>query len=105
MPAGMRFWDEATNLMVCDTSTAVFMQIGYYSFGGDGSAASGSMTDSNLTRGTPEAIVLQCAVGPNTTYKSASQTPIISFSGATLFWSFPAGGPNFPYVNIVYGIR
>jgi len=103
--SGIRIWDKATNVEVITTSTAIQMPLGVFAFGGDGSAASGSITDARLGRGTPKCQLLQVGIGPNTTYKFVGQAPSWYFSGTTFYWSFPGqAGTNPPYCRVLLSI-
>lgn len=76
MPQGLEVRDAASNVVI-DTSTRCGRILGSFQFN-SAANSSGSITDSNLSQGTPFPYVLT----------GSSLAPIdISFSGTTITWS------------------
>lgn len=99
MSAGLQVWDASGNL-VFDTADQIVRFLGELTI-----SANGSTTNSDLTSGTPFAIIFPSI--ENTFGASGiqpNQLPTVGFSGTTISYSFsstPSGGKT---VTVLYGV-
>jgi len=93
MPHGLRTWDASGNLII-DVSTRLTRIIGTQAI----TPVDGSLSNADFALGTPFWYFTNVPVG--------KATPVVSFSGTTLTWTWPASTTQFPRDNmtLVYGV-
>lgn len=94
-------------LQVVDVGSGVALPLNSVLIGGDNQSQSGTVYDSRLTSGNPYYLVTTLEVNGFIGYR-----PNITFSGGTLYWSWPpntgngAGGTlPYPRCRFIYGLR
>ena len=93
MTYGLQIWDSGGNL-VLDTSDTVLLLLGSVDITGPG-----SLTNSNLTLGTPTWFFY-----PNA-YGTSIGTPTVSFSGSTMTWAADSYSGNSFAGTLYYGVK
>ncbi|MCI1143233.1 hypothetical protein MOP88_14430 [Sphingomonas sp. WKB10] len=100
--AGIQVFRQSDGLKIISTQDSALLILGSVLIGGSNQAQSGSLNDSRLTLGDPWFLVTSLEVTGFVGYR-----PDVSFSGATLSWSWPAqySGNAYPRTRFVYGVR
>lgn len=88
MPAGLQIWDAAADLIL-DGGDRISRVLAVITISGNGSTSHGG-----LATGSPFWMLMPTTAG---------WPPVVSLSGTTLSWSYPAGLPS-AGCNLVYGV-
>ena len=94
--AGVKIWDKDGKLAVGPT-TAVGSILGVVTTGG----VNGSITDARFSQGTPR---IFAALPVNESSGDGYYSPIFSFSGNVLSWTYRTGSFYKPNIRIIYGV-
>lgn len=92
--AGLQVWDEAGRV-VMDSTTRLGLAIGVLQTG----TSNGSYSDARLLGGSPFIIVSPDSMG------LTISVPVVTVSGQTVSWTFPASSHSRANARVTYGIQ